>query len=240
MKILLISSDCAPDDLTSKALAAAGYQVLLANSPKEAVKMLDAFKPIHLIVLDLQSVNGNGFEFLRFLKGLPRHGRLPVLMCSPLKDPDILLKIAKLGVHGFVTKPIDVKAFLEKVDEAIGSTNRAILIVDDEEFIRTLLQKIVEREGYESLVASNGEEALALLEKCSVKLIISDIMMPGISGLELLKTVKEKYASIPMILVSGNGAKATHDEAAKLADGFIAKPFRNVEISRKLQQFHIR
>ncbi len=240
MKVLLVEDDRSSGDTIAECLTAAGYEVVSATSPKEAVQKLDAFNPVHLIVLDIQAVGQNGFEFLRFLKGLPRHGRIPVLVCSALSNPSILFKSIELGAKDFVAKPVEVKTFLSKVSNAIGANNGAVLIVDDEEFIRSLLKKIVEREGYRSLVASSGQEALTLLESHNVTMVISDIVMPGVSGLDLLKKVKENYSSIPVILISGQSSKVSQDEAAKLADGFISKPFKNVEISRKLQHFNNR
>jgi two-component system response regulator (stage 0 sporulation protein F) len=235
VKVLLVEGDQSSGDVIAEFLATAGYEIVLATSPKEAVQKLEACKPIHLIVLDIEMVGQDGFEFLRFLKGLPRHGRIPILVCSTLSDPNVLFRCVELGAQGFVAKPIEEKTFLSKVANVIGSNAGHVLIVDDEEFIRTLLQKIVEREGYRSLLASDGQQALSLLESHNISIIISDIFMPGISGLDLLKKVKEKYASIPVILISGQGGKFGQDDVAKVADGFIAKPFKNVDISRQLQ-----
>lgn len=109
--------------------------------------------------------------------------------------------------------------------------------MDEEEFIRSLLKKIVERGGYRSLAALSGQKALTLLESYNVTMVISEIVMPGVSGLDLLKKAKENYSSIPVILISGQSGKVSQDEPAKLADGFISIPFKNVEISRKLHHF---
>jgi two-component system, response regulator, stage 0 sporulation protein F len=187
-------------------------------------------------VFDIQTIAQNAFDFLRFLKGLPRHGRIPILVCSSLTDPTILMRCVELRAQDFVAKPIEAKTFLSKVSNVINANNGAVFIVDDEGFVRILLQKIVEREGYRSLVATNGQEALALLESHNVTMVISDIGMPGISGIDLLKKVKEKYPALPVVFVSAQDRKISQDNVAKLADGFIAKPFKNVEISRKLQR----
>ena len=237
MKILLIDNDRLAVTQITECLATQGYEVVPATTPKEAIQKLDTIKPIHLIVLDVHMDGQNGFEFLRFLKGLPRYCRIPVLICSSLSDSSVVVRSVELGASDFVAKPIIPETFLSKVSKAISASDGAVLIVDDDDFVRKLLQKVVEREGYRSLLASNGQEALTLLESNNVFIIISDIVMPGMSGVDLLKKVKGIYPSLPVVLISGHAGKISHEEAAKMADGYIAKPFKNVEISRKLQQF---
>jgi DNA-binding NtrC family response regulator len=106
-----------------------------------------------------------------------------------------------------------------------------ILVVDDEPGIRELLFDILNFLGYQSLMASNGIEALETLARNEVDLIISDIRMPRMNGIELLKTVKERNLEIPFVLISGYKINdADRAFAEELANGFLAKPFEIEQI----------
>lgn len=95
-----------------------------------------------------------------------------------------------------------------------------ILCVDDEKNPLTLRKLVLERAGYQVLTASSAKEALGLLEINRVDLVISDYLMPGVVGTELGKQVKEKYPTLPFVLLSG--VNDIPDDAS-CADLFISK-----------------
>ncbi|MFZ3072292.1 MAG: response regulator [Thermodesulfobacteriota bacterium] len=75
-----------------------------------------------------------------------------------------------------------------------------LLIVDDEDGIRLLYKEELEEEGYDTEIASSGEEALEKLKDAKVDLVLLDIKMPGMDGVEVLRRIKEKWKSLPVIL----------------------------------------
>lgn len=101
-----------------------------------------------------------------------------------------------------------------------------ILIVDDEEMIRDLLSAALEQEGYPCLQASNADEALLILDEQPVDLVISDIMMPGKSGVDLLRDIKNVNPDIAVLMITGLSDMNTAMECIHLgADDYITKPF---------------
>jgi len=80
---------------------------------------------------------------------------------------------------------------------------KQILIVDDEEDILKTLKEILQRKGYNVILASNGFEALEILENTAVNLIITDIIMPEIEGLEFVQKVTSKKPDLPIVVMSG-------------------------------------
>jgi DNA-binding NtrC family response regulator len=100
-----------------------------------------------------------------------------------------------------------------------------ILVVDDEASIRDSLRDILEGEGMEVGMAGDGMQALQLLEEDAYELILSDIKMPQMDGMELLAHVSKHYPQIPIIMISAHGNIQTAVEATKLgAFDFITKP----------------
>ena len=95
-----------------------------------------------------------------------------------------------------------------------------ILCVDDEETPRILRKLILQKQGYQVLTAASGVEALEVLDRANINLVLSDQMMPGMTGTELTKSVKAMRPTMPVILISGvNEVPAD----ASYADRFISK-----------------
>ena len=102
---------------------------------------------------------------------------------------------------------------------------KTIMIVDDEPSIRTSLEGVLEDEGYKVISASDGNGALKLVEEEMPDLVILDIWMPGIDGIETLKRMRELHRSLQVIMLSGHGTIETAVTATKLgAFDFIEKP----------------
>lgn len=102
---------------------------------------------------------------------------------------------------------------------------KTILIVDDEEMIRQSLEGILVDEGYDVLTAASGEEALKMVEDELPNLVLLDIWLPGMDGLETLKAIKSEYPSVCVVMMSGHGTIETAVKATKLgAFDFIEKP----------------
>ena len=106
-----------------------------------------------------------------------------------------------------------------------------ILIVDDEKSMRDFLKILLVKEGYEVIVAGDGEQALAALDKNRIDLVVSDIRMPGISGLELLAKIKDESEDIPVIMITAFASPNDAVQAMKNgAYNYISKPFNVEEI----------
>ena len=101
-----------------------------------------------------------------------------------------------------------------------------ILVVDDEPSIRTVLKAHLSRDGYDVAIASDGAEAVSALTANPFDLVISDLKMPGMSGLELLAWCIREQPGLPVVLITAHGTVDTAVEALKLgAQDFITKPF---------------
>ncbi|MEW6050507.1 MAG: response regulator [Candidatus Zixiibacteriota bacterium] len=116
-----------------------------------------------------------------------------------------------------------------------------ILVVDDEAMMRALLEKILSRDGYQVLSATDGAAALEILKSQKVNLVISDIKMPRLNGFELLKAIKTDFPHISVIMMTACGDTFSVKDALLLgADEYITKPFKSYEIALVVERAYWR
>ena len=117
-----------------------------------------------------------------------------------------------------------------------------ILIAEDDSLMAALIEANLKSEGYEVIVTTDGREALKKFETENPDLIITDILMPFTSGLELIGIVKSNYEKkTPIIVLSGMGQEAIVMEAFELgADDFLTKPFNPIELSMRVKRFAVK
>ncbi len=110
--------------------------------------------------------------------------------------------------------------------------NISILVVDDEEMMRNLLEKILSKEGYRVETATDGEDALEKLRTSTYDMMISDIQMPRLNGFELLQRVKKEYPNISIVIMTAFGDSFTVKDAILMgADEYVTKPLKSFEIN---------
>ena len=111
---------------------------------------------------------------------------------------------------------------------------RKILVVDDDQTVRNLLQRILEKAGYDVVIASNGQEALEKVSQFDISLILLDVIMPGMDGFEVLDRLQQ-YKIIPVIMLSGIREVTTKIDTLTLgADDYIVKPFSSEELLARI------
>ena len=100
-----------------------------------------------------------------------------------------------------------------------------VLVVDDQEEMRDLLAEMLASEGYEPRAVVGGEEALQELEHAPYDLLLTDLNMPHMDGLALLRRVRERWPSLPVVIITGYGSRSTERHVMREgAQGYISKP----------------
>lgn len=113
----------------------------------------------------------------------------------------------------------------------------SILIVEDEKNLRCVLAAVLNAEGFSALEAGDGEQALALLESTQPALVLTDQRLPGLSGTELLRKMKELYPEIPVIITTAYGEIEQAVEAIKAgAEHYLTKPVDEGELIALIRQ----
>jgi nitrogen regulation protein NR(I) len=108
-----------------------------------------------------------------------------------------------------------------------------VLIVDDEPNIRRILAAMLKRDGYEVTTAADGEQGLAVLQRAPVHVVVTDLVMPRLGGMELLARVRADYPDIPVILITAHGTVDSAVAALKAgAFDYVTKPFEQEELRK--------
>jgi CheY-like chemotaxis protein len=114
-----------------------------------------------------------------------------------------------------------------------------VLIVDDEDALRSLLRRVLNHLGLSTLEACDGKEALDLVEHHRVNLVITDILMPGIDGIETIIKLRQRYPDLKIIAMSGGGSIQAEEylSMAKMlrVDQVLRKPFNLAELSATIE-----
>jgi DNA-binding response OmpR family regulator len=113
---------------------------------------------------------------------------------------------------------------------------KVLLVDDEEEFVATLAERL-ELRGIRSFTATQGDNALQLVEKERPDAVVLDVMMPGLGGLEVLKRIKEGWPEIQVVLLTGRGSTTEAEDGLRLgAFDYLIKPLRIEELIRKIKE----
>ena len=113
----------------------------------------------------------------------------------------------------------------------------SILVVDDDENIREVIHAVLSQAGFQVVVAASGESALALLKRSRFALILLDVHMSKMSGLEVLADMKKIADATPVLMVTADSQTATVREALALGcSGYIAKPFTPAALVERVRR----
>ncbi|MDB4971304.1 MAG: Sigma-54 dependent transcriptional regulator [Myxococcales bacterium] len=112
-----------------------------------------------------------------------------------------------------------------------------LLLADDEPALLNLFRKVLEQAGFDVVTADDGQRALAVLEDGNVEILVTDIEMPNMTGLELLRCVRERVPTLPVIIMTGGSALKTIPEAYGLGvTQFLLKPVLPVQLVNTVRQ----
>jgi signal transduction histidine kinase/ActR/RegA family two-component response regulator len=132
----------------------------------------------------------------------------------------------RLPIARGATKPQGTGELILTETLTAHSNLTKILVVDDEEYVRELLRDILENEGCQVAVASGGHEALALFDVMRFDAVFTDVGLPGMSGWELARAIRERDARLPLAVVTGWGeAVGSNEQRAARVNWVVAKPF---------------
>jgi PAS domain S-box-containing protein len=211
--------------LTTMTLQLYGYQVLESSDPREALAIAKRYPgKISLLVTDLVMPGLSGIELARALRvTCPDLG---VVLMTAYADPKMAIEELEPPT-ALVEKPYEPDALVAKVREALHSDHRParVLVVDDDPSVREFLCFLLEQQGYEVKQASSGREAIALIKAAPFDLLVTDLVMPEIEGLETIATLRKVQPELLIIAIAGYQDGRFLSIASKLgSSATLAKP----------------
>ncbi len=191
-----------------------------------------------LILLDLQMPVMGGFAVIRELRKTPELSKLKVIAVTSFAMKGDREKALEAGFDEYVTKPIDTRKFVEIVKNILPSENMTlkkpiILCVDDGPANLKLLENILVPRGYEVVSAANGEDALLKIKTRTIDLVLLDLMLPGMDGLQVSRKIKDnkKYRNIPIIMLTAySGVESYIKSLSGEVFAYLHKPFEAEEL----------
>ena len=242
-RILVVDDDDRIRTLLIDTLSALGYNSLGAKDGDEALSLLLTEK-LDLVITDVRMPKLNGLALLKNIKN--QNPLMPVLIITGYNLAFAKERALENGADGFLAKPFRIGKIEELIQKALGIKTvipdekpyrlKKILVVDDDEELRNMLLEVLSSLDYFPIGVEDGEQALSQLKIQDFDLVISDIRMPNMDGLTLLKNVKQTSPELPVVMITGFPSTCPVQKAMQEgADGYLAKPFRIEKIDQLMR-----
>jgi PAS domain S-box-containing protein len=203
--VLVIEDDRAAAQLIQSQLLSAGYEVVHCEESQNALELAAHFQP-SAITLDIVMKPKSGWEVLTQLKNDPRTSSIPLIVVSIVDQPSMG---TLLGADEYLVKPVDKSTLLAALERCISSrpateTARPILVVEDDPATREFIAEMLTTHGYTVTTAANGAQARAFVAASLPQLVILDLVLPEVSGFELLGEwrANSRTADLPVFVLT--------------------------------------
>ena len=204
-RVLVIEDDRVTAHLIQSQLTSAGYQVTLCEEPQNALDIAAQLQP-SAITLDIVMKPRNGWEVLTQLKRDPRTTDIPLIVVSIVDQPSMG---TLLGADEYLVKPVDKTTLLNAIarharPRSGAKPRQPILIVEDDTPTREFIAEMLSAQGYAVATAADGAEARAQVIASLPELVILDMMLPKVSGFELLGEWRAslRTATLPVFVLT--------------------------------------
>lgn len=228
--VLIIEDDARFANILANESRERGFKCLIALTGEEGLQLASQFRPDG-IVLDLILPNMDGWDVLNNLKQNVDTRHIPVHIVS---SEDASSNSLKIGAIGHACKPVrkeDIDVILARLEQASAHAEKWVLLVEDDEMMRKETKRVIGNGNVKVREVGSGQEALDALHERDFALVILDLGLPDMQGLDLLKFIAQQKISLPPVIVY-TVRELTMDEEIALrnyADSIILKDVRSQE-----------
>ncbi|RJR33739.1 MAG: response regulator [Desulfobacteraceae bacterium] len=230
-KILVVDDSSIVRRVLSKQLEKIGAEVTDAEDGQQGLNSALS-SHFDLIISDIEMPNLDGFSLCEKLKGNASTRRIPIILLSTLDSDRHIDRGFKSGADAYVSKSQARETLPETIERLLQKSRfhrkHQVLVVDDSMSIRHLVSEALEGAGFRVATAKNGKEAMAKIQRRMPDIILSDIEMDEMNGIDLCRKVQSDPAlsSIPFVIMSVNSDRAVMRRLMELgAASYLVKPF---------------
>ena len=223
------------------------------------------------VISDLQMPNMDGFEFVENIRKNAQFGQIPVLMLSSSAQQGEHERCRKLGISAHLAKPIQPSELLDAILSALslhasepsksqskssektqdetqevlrqsnGRQGMKVLLAEDNAVNRTLATRLLQKHGHTVVVVENGRQAVEALERETIDLVLMDVQMPEMDGLEATAAIREKEKKtgthVPIIALTAHAMKGDREKClAAGTDDYLTKPIRTADLFAAIER----
>lgn len=265
LRVLVVDDSSTNRRILQQMLMNWGMQPALAQEGEEALVLLhqaqQAGTPFPLVITDVHMPNMDGFTLVERINNDSALAGASIIMLTSARQPGQAERCRQLGVKGYLTKPIKQSELVSAI--ALAMSNPAdrkpangtplhaaalhseqrlrVLIAEDNRINQVLARRLLEQHGHTVVVAGNGREALAEVESSSFDVVLMDVQMPEVDGLEATAMIRTNERStgkhLPIIALTAHAMKGDHERClAAGMDGYISKPLEPAELVATIER----
>ena len=265
LNVLVVDDNEVNRMVLGRALQVAGVQVQMAQSGPSALDFLASWPgtaALDLVVMDAQMPGMDGFMLAEKIRLLPAYAHTPLVMLSSSGLKGDAQRAGQAGIAGYASKPVSRRELMQVVaralqlddgtslDVASRSENAQrqveldVLLVEDHAINQKLAVALLQRWGHRVTVAANGKVALQEMEKNHFDMVLMDMLMPVMDGLEATRLIREREQQmgvknpVPIIAMTANAMQADRDRCLAVGmNDYLSKPINALELQDMLQHY---
>jgi CheY-like chemotaxis protein len=265
LSVLVADDNAANRRIVAEFLESVGMRPVLAASGAGALAELEeaqaANAPFALLILDYHMPEMDGFELVELIRQRPALARIPIVILTSAGLRGDAARCRELGIAAYLTKPVNQSQLLESVRTALGrpagegatpalvtrytlragESNLRVLLAEDNAVNQKLALRLLEKQGHSAVVVSTGRAALQALDAQEFDLVLMDVQMPDIDGLEATAAIRKREKGngkhVPIVAMTAHAM--TGDQERCLAagmDGYISKPISGQALATEINR----
>jgi len=252
--------------ILERVLQSWGMRSISCSRGKEALEKLGQMaqknEKLPLILLDMQMPEMDGETVAKSILGDPHLKDARIIILTSMGKRGDAIRLEKLGCKGYLTKPVKQSQLYNMILQVISNVKiipekekiltrfsiedrkrreTQILLVEDNPINQRVAQKILEKKNYSVQIADNGIKALQALKMKHYDLVLMDVQMPEMDGLEATRRIRKSEPGkehLPIIAMTANALKGDKEKCLKAGmDAYVSKPFKPVELYETIEQW---
>jgi len=232
--------------------------------PDSSGDPFDALRKIHesvekkklydILLVDVEMPEINGIELAKRIKGIEEYEKVPIIMLSSSESRELRKKAEELGISHYLIKPVSRSKLFNTIIESISKDKvikiskpkkikkidkkLRILLAEDNPVNQRVAKTMLEKQGFQVTIANNGKEAIELVTSQDFDLVLMDVQMPEMDGLEATKKIRELGIKIPIIALTANAFEEDRKRCLEAGmDDYLSKPIKIEELLNVMSNF---